>query len=61
MRKFLPTKVRKAYPTTKAYPSLCSTVTKSRLNVECISDDMDDDLGICSEDLEDDMDTGVIS
>ena len=37
------------------------TVTKSRLYVECISDDMDDDLGICSEDMDDDMDTGVRS
>ena len=36
-------------------------VTKSRLYVECVSDDMDDDLGICSEDMDDDMDTGVIS
>ena len=36
-------------------------VTKSRLYVECISDDMDDDLGICSEDMDDDMDTGVRS
>ena len=36
-------------------------VTKSRLHVEYISDDMDDDLGICSEDLNDDMDTGVVS
>ena len=36
-------------------------VTKSRLYVECISDDMDDDLGICNEDMDDDMDTGVIS
>ena len=36
-------------------------VTKSRLYVECISDDMDDDLGICSEDMDDDMDAGVIS
>ena len=36
-------------------------VTKSRLHVEYISDDMDDDLGICSEDLDDAMDTGVVS
>ena len=36
-------------------------VTKSCRHVEYISDDMDDDLGICSEDLNDDMDTGVIS
>ena len=36
-------------------------VTKSRLHVEYISDDMDDDLGIWREDLDDDMDTGVTS
>ena len=36
-------------------------VTKSRLHVECTSDHTDDDLGICGEDLDDDMDTGVIS
>ena len=41
--------------------SSSSCVTKSRLYVECISDDMDDDLGICSEDMDDDMDTGVRS
>ena len=35
-------------------------MTKSRLHVEYISDDMDDDLGICSEDLYRDTDTGVI-
>ena len=40
---------------------LWGAVTKSRRHVEYISDDMDDDLGICSEDLDDDMDTGVIS
>ena len=34
---------------------------KSRRHVEYIIGDMDDDLGICSEDLDDDMDTGVIS
>ena len=42
----------------------CTTVvpvTKSRRHVEYISDDMDDDFGICSEDLDDDMDTGVVS
>ena len=36
------------------------TVTKSRRHVEYIGDYMDDDLEICSEDLDDDMDTGVI-
>ena len=41
--------------------SFFQSVTKSRLYVECISDDMDDDLGICSEDMDDDMDTGVRS
>ena len=36
-------------------------MTKSGLHVEYTTDNMDDDLGICSEDLDDDMDTGVIS
>ena len=40
-------------------PDQLEPVTKSRLHVEYISDDMDDGLGICSEDLEDDMGTGV--
>ena len=36
-------------------------VTKSRRHAEYISDNMDDDLGICSENLDDNMDAGVIS
>ena len=36
-------------------------VTKSRRHVEYISNGMDNDFGICSEDLDDDMDTGLIS
>ena len=35
-------------------------MTKSGLHVEYNSHDMDDDLGICSEDIDDDMDTEVI-
>ena len=36
-------------------------VTKSRLHVEYICAGMDDDLGICSEDLDDDNRHRVIS